>query len=70
MSQTVPNVAGSQGQWQTIELRNLEFKKKTWQRQTWQNDGFTAYSELNQERIRRQESEINKDKFLKEFSLV
>lgn len=28
MSQTVPNVAGSQGQWQTIELRNLEFKKK------------------------------------------
>lgn len=36
----------------------------------WQNDEFTAYSELNQERIRRQESEINKDKFLKEFSLV
>lgn len=29
MSQTVPNVAGSQGQWQTIELRNLEFKKKS-----------------------------------------
>lgn len=24
MSQTVPNIAGSQGQWQTIELRNLE----------------------------------------------